>query len=255
MLQNSLNKLSGERPYDWVQLFFVPAWVLTGYVVSVVITSVLAISIAKLGIPLGLVNQAVYGLVISIVVYALTLMFVIGLPVLLKKQTVSRVLIGLTRLPSWKDILLAPAGFVIYFIASAVVMVLLAQFIPALNLNEAQDIIFKGLSEQYEFILAFLALVVIAPIAEEILFRGYLYGKLKRAVPTWVAMLMTSALFGLVHFQWNVSIDVFILSLVLCSLREVTGNISAGILLHMLKNGIAFYFLFINPLLSHTLGG
>jgi membrane protease YdiL (CAAX protease family) len=90
-------------------------------------------------------------------------------------------------------------------------------------------------------------LVVIAPFAEEILFRGYLYGKLRKSIPTWLAMVVTSALFGAIHAQWNVGVDVFVLSMVACSLREVTGGIWAGILLHMLKNGLAFYILFINP--------
>jgi hypothetical protein len=71
----------------------------------------------------------------------------------------------------------------------------------------------------------------------------------------WAAIIITSLLFGAVHGQWNVAIDVFVLSLVLCSLREVTGNIWAGVLLHMLKNGLAFYLLFINPSLLHTIGG
>jgi membrane protease YdiL (CAAX protease family) len=54
--------------------------------------------------------------------------------------------------------------------------------------------------------------------------------------------------FGAVHGQWNVAIDVFSLSLIMCGLREITGNIWAGALLHMLKNGLAFYILFINPM-------
>ncbi len=255
MLQNFLNKPVGQSSYPWSKLIIVPAWVLAGFVIASILTGLIIMACQKLGIPIGLMNQAIYGLIVSAVVYALTLVFVMGLPLLAKKSPVTRALIGLTRLPSWKDIGLAPAGFVIYFIVSAIVMMLVSNFIPGVNLNEVQDVGFKSLSAQYEFVLAFLALVVIAPIAEEVLFRGYLYGKLRQAVPTWAAILATSLLFGFVHLQWNVSIDVFILSLVLCSLREITGSITAGILVHMLKNGIAFYFLFINPSLLTTLGG
>jgi membrane protease YdiL (CAAX protease family) len=59
-------------------------------------------------------------------------------------------------------------------------------------------------------------------------------------------MVATSVLFGLIHGQWNVGVDVFVLSMVACSLREVTGSIWAGILLHMLKNALAFYIIFVN---------
>ncbi|RYZ49901.1 MAG: CPBP family intramembrane metalloprotease, partial [Sphingobacteriales bacterium] len=67
--------------------------------------------------------------------------------------------------------------------------------------------------------------------------------------------IVTSIVFGAIHGQWNVAVDVFALSLILCSLREITGSIWAGVLLHMLKNGIAFYFLFIGPVVAPGLGG
>ncbi|HET8884113.1 MAG TPA: CPBP family intramembrane glutamic endopeptidase, partial [Candidatus Saccharimonadales bacterium] len=137
------------------------------------------------------------------------------------------------------------------------------QFLPGFNAAEPQEVGFDNLNRQYEYLLAFATLVIIAPIAEEVLFRGYLYGKLRKSVPIWAAMIAVSLLFGALHMQWNdgflaglnVGIDVFVLSIVMCSLREVTGSIWAGILLHMLKNGLAFYFLFINPVLLNTIGG
>jgi membrane protease YdiL (CAAX protease family) len=53
----------------------------------------------------------------------------------------------------------------------------------------------------------------------------------------------------------NVALDVFILSIVMCGLREMTGSIWAGVVLHMMKNGLAFYLLFINTALLSTMGG
>jgi membrane protease YdiL (CAAX protease family) len=107
--------------------------------------------------------------------------------------------------------------------------------------------------------LAFVTLVVIAPLAEEVLFRGYLYGKLKQYIPIWLAVIVVSAIFGIFHLfgtdpiAWNLAVDTFALSVVLCVLRETTGNLWASVLLHMLKNGIAFYLLFINPAFLSTL--
>src|SRR5690606_3821612 len=114
---------------------------------------------------------------------------------------------------------------------------------------------FAQITTQAEYIIAFVSLVVVAPVAEEVLFRGYLLGKLRKYVPLWGAILITSVLFGIVHFQWNVGIDVFALSIVLCILRVVSRGLWAPIMLHMLKNGVAYYFLFINPTLLSTLGG
>lgn len=256
MLQNFLNKsVATPVPYKWSTLLLVPLWVLGGFAISAIMTKVLVESLVMIGVPLAGINQAIFSLVVSVIVYSLTLGFVLGLPYLIKKQPVTLSLLGLTRLPSWKDIGLAPLGFVIYFIATAIAMIAVGRLFPSLNLDEVQNVGFDKISENYQYILAFLTLVVIAPIAEEVLFRGYLYGKLRGAAPMWAAILATSILFGFVHFQWNVGIDVFVLSIVLCCLREVTGSIHAGILLHMMKNGIAFYFLFINPTLLTTLGG
>ena len=93
--------------------------------------------------------------------------------------------------------------------------------------------------------MAFISLVVIAPIAEEIIFRGWLYGKLRARLSLIPAVLLTSILFGAVHGQWNVGVNVFVMSIVMCLQREITGTVYSGIILHMLKNGIAFYLLYI----------
>ena len=85
------------------------------------------------------------------------------------------------------------------------------------------------------------------------IFRGWLYGKLREkmsesmseAASIVISSLLVSVLFGTIHMQWNVGLNVFALSLVMCGLREVTGTIYAGILLHMLKNGLAFYLLYV----------
>ena len=60
-----------------------------------------------------------------------------------------------------------------------------------------------------------------------------------------LAIILTSLLFAIMHRQWNVGLNVFALSVILCLFREITGTIYAGIIVHMLKNAIAFYLLYI----------
>lgn len=208
-----------------------------------------------LGVSFMGVNENVFSSVVSVIIYALTLLIVIGLPWWVRKYRTTKQDVGLARLMSWTDIGFAPAGFVIYFLATALVAYGVSVLIPGIDLNQVQNTGFTNISQYYEYVLAFITLIILAPVAEEVLFRGYLYGRLRKILPMWLAILITSALFGVVHGQWNVGIDVFILSVVLCSLREVTGSIWAGILLHMMKNGLAFYLLFINPSILHTIGG
>jgi membrane protease YdiL (CAAX protease family) len=229
------------------------AWVFVGFAAASVIMSGLVVILQNMGVSLVSINGTVLNFIFAALVYVLTLAIVIGLPWLVKKHRTTASDIGTTRWPSYMDILLSLAGIVIYFIISSILSNVIQYLVPSLDFNQAQETGFAGINQRYEYMLAFLTLVVIAPVAEEILFRGYLYGKLRKHVPVWAAALITSALFGAVHGQWNVAIDVFALSLVLCSLREVTGNIWAGMLVHMLKNSVAFYFLFINTSLLDTI--
>ena len=119
--------------------------------------------------------------------------------------------------------------------------------------NEAQDVGFNTFIFGFDRLLAFFTLVVVAPIAEEVIFRGWLYGKIRSKLSkevghltaAIVASLLVSLAFGAIHMQWNVGVNVFAMSLVACALREITGTIYAGIMLHMLKNGVAFYLLYV----------
>lgn len=231
-----------------------PAWVLASFVLVQVVLYLVTLGLHAVGVSFQGANENVLNAVFGGIVYVLTIAMVIGLPWLIKKYKTSREDVGLSRLPSWLDILLAPVGFIIYLIVSAI-FILIASQLSFINLDQVQDTGFSQLGQGYEYLVAFMMLVVLAPVAEEILFRGFLFGKLRKHVPIWVAILITSLLFAFVHGAVNVGIDVFALSIVLCLLRLVSGTIWPSILLHMLKNAIAFYLLFINPTLLTTLGG
>ena len=243
------------RRLDWRYIVGLPVWVAASFIGAnvIVVAGLLLLKITFKYTPVE--TDPVFNTVLAAVVYTLTLALVVGVPWLLRQRRTTTTDVGLQRLPRWMDILLAPAGAIIYLLLSALLITLLGMVFPQIDLQQAQDIGFRNLADYSQYLLAFLTLVVVAPLAEEILFRGYLYGKLRKHAPLWLAILITSGLFGLAHGQWNVAIDTFALSVVMCSLREVTGSIWAGVLLHMLKNGLAFYLLFINPSLLSTLGG
>ena len=163
----------------------------------------------------------------------------------------NRKVLGLWDWPTWTDIGLAPVGFIVYYVLAAVLVSLFSLF-PWFDVSEVQNVGFSYYVGGFDRVIAFITLVVVAPIAEEVIFRGWLYGKMREkiaaeysnVVSMIVSILLVSLLFGIVHFQWNVGVNVFALSIVLCGLREITGTIYAGILLHMLKNGVAFWLLF-----------
>lgn len=235
-------------------LVLLPIWMAVSLLAAVFGTKcLLTIFVITTGIKLESINSALLSAVVAAIIYVLTLVIIIGVPALIRHKRTSRADLGLTRLPTWTDIFITPAGFVVYIICSAVLLLVMTKLFPSIDAKQAQDVGFSQLTGRAEFILAFLTLVVVAPVAEEILFRGYLFGKLKKTAPIWVAILITSVIFGAAHGAWNLAIDTFALSVILCILRQITGSVWAPILLHMSKNAIAFYLLFINPSILTTL--
>ncbi|HUD05617.1 MAG TPA: CPBP family intramembrane glutamic endopeptidase [Candidatus Saccharimonadales bacterium] len=160
--------------------------------------------------------------------------------------------IGLVR-AKFKDITYALLGVVIYFPVYIIVVEALSALIPSFNVGQTQQIGFSQSATGLSLFLAFVSLVIIPPIAEEVMFRGFLYSGLKRNLPKIWAVLLTSLIFASPHLLesaqggilWIAGVDTFILSLVLIYLREKTGRLYASMGLHALKNFAAFASLFL----------
>lgn len=155
--------------------------------------------------------------------------------------------LGLVRasLPSYLWVLPAMGAYLsILLIGFKLVEVLF----PNIDLDQLQDIAFLSAQGNIEMLLAFVALIIIAPISEEITFRGFLFGGLKKKLGWIGAAVISSLVFALVHGQLNVAIDTFLLGLVLAWLYRKTKSIWPSIALHAIKNSIAFYLLFFSNL-------
>ena len=92
-----------------------------------------------------------------------------------------------------------------------------------------------------------LVAVVLAPVAEEVLFRGILYPTLKRTGHPLAALWITSLLFASIHLNLLAFVPLTFLALTLAWLYERTGNLLAPILTHVLFNGVNFTLLLLVP--------
>ncbi len=227
----------GWRTVLWVGLLCV--WVFCSVVVSQLLVGWVMVFL------LGSERffEPMWTAVYSALSYALALVLVLIAP-LTKWRASTRELLGLSETPTWTDIGLAPVGYIVATLLAAGLTWVFSQF-AWFNAGEVQDLGYNFYMSGGERAVAFIATVVIAPVVEEVIFRGWLYGRLRTRLSGLVATLAVSVLFGLVHLQWNVGVNVFALSVVLCGLREVTGTIWAGILAHMIKNGVAFYLVYV----------
>jgi membrane protease YdiL (CAAX protease family) len=85
--------------------------------------------------------------------------------------------------------------------------------------------------------LAFFA-VVLAPVAEEFIFRGVLFSLVKNLGYPKLAWIGVSLLFALIHGDAGIFAPLFFLALALTWLYEKTENLLASIITHALFNGV-----------------
>jgi uncharacterized protein len=91
--------------------------------------------------------------------------------------------------------------------------------------------------------------VFIAPIAEEIAFRGFLYPSLRPWTGRILAAILTSIPFALLHAQqvahaWGPLAMVFLVSMVLVAIRDRTSSVAASALVHACYNLSIFAVIF-----------
>ena len=80
--------------------------------------------------------------------------------------------------------------------------------------------------------------VIVAPISEELIFRGLILGKLKQYGNVF-ASIIVSLLFALIHGNLPQSIPTFIVSLFLCWVTLQSNSIIPAISIHMINNAVA----------------
>ncbi len=88
-------------------------------------------------------------------------------------------------------------------------------------------------------LVAFLAVVILIPAVEEILFRGLFYGALEKRLPAGGIIVATSLVFALCHFQMVFFIPLLCVGVLLGWARSKTGSIGLPILIHVLNNGLS----------------
>jgi len=94
-----------------------------------------------------------------------------------------------------------------------------------------------------DLVLRAAVIIVLAPLAEELVFRGLLFGRLEDAIGVVAAVLITAALFSVMHLQYRHTqlVLVFLDGLVFGVARASTGSVLLTALLHAVGNALAVY--------------
>ena len=170
----------------------------------------------------------------------------------MRRRWISFKYIGLKGKFLLKDAAYAVGGFLTYILIYLTVVSTLQYFIHGFNVSQKQELGVPNNAYGGDLWLLFVMLVILPPIAEEILFRGFIYSSLRPKMNKIVAALITSILFALPHLfesssglLWVAGCDTFILSMVLVYVREKTDKLWASMLIHGIKNFVAFASLYL----------
>ena len=126
------------------------------------------------------------------------------------------------------------AAFVLGMIAAAVSVMLFGDF-SAAAADEAEKLADSG--SVFTLIALAVLVVVGAPVAEELTFRGLLWsGLAKRRAAAWVCVLVTAAAFAAIHFEPKRVLVLFTIGVVLGLVRLYSGSVGASIIAHAVNN-------------------
>ncbi len=94
---------------------------------------------------------------------------------------------------------------------------------------------------QNKLVLVILLEAVVAPVLEELLFRRVMFGLFRRLLPVYVAALITSVIFGVLHFNLPQGIYGFVFSMLLCEVMLRYRTWIAPLIVHAAANALALF--------------
>jgi len=188
----------------------------------------------------------------SIITYLLSILFLTGTVLLLGVRRGRVSLAGMGFVPPtwrwrwlWQALALSAALIPLRAILGVVVVLLTENGIE--NLAARQELILP--SEGFSWITFAITLVgagIIAPISEELYFRGLLHGWFQSRFRFWPRVLLSSALFGLAHFDSPAVVaSSFMLGVANAITYERTKSLWFPIVMHVITNGTAVILLYV----------
>lgn len=203
-------------------------------------------------------NQIIDWISDSVLIQSVTLLLVtiIGMSLinwLLKLTGTNWAAIGFKKF-ELKDVGRAIIGYGWYFLLFFIIMTLISQFVVGVDLDQQQQLGFdRESSGALVLLLTGFSLVILPAIYEEVLMRGVLFTGIRSRLSFVATAIIVSIIFAAAHLEWGsgsalnwaAAIDTGILSLVLVYLREKSQSLWPAIILHGIKNLIAFTLVFV----------
>ncbi len=97
-------------------------------------------------------------------------------------------------------------------------------------------------NSHYHWLSVLLSSVVLAPVFEELIFRGLLLKALTRQTSFHMAAPITAILFALIHWSWPGFISLMLVGMIYAYLTRLSGSVIPAILAHATHNLITYLF-------------
>jgi uncharacterized protein len=151
-------------------------------------------------------------------------------------------LFGLQHL-HWRSLAVTAGVFTLIILisvnmVSAISNSWLQNFWPVLEPQETVKAFQQSDGIGFKILVIFMA-VLIAPLAEEILFRGFVYGVLKRYTDAPFAALSSSLMFAIIHLHVGSLLPLWMLAVIFCLAYEITGCLLVPMMLHATFNAVS----------------
>jgi len=148
--------------------------------------------------------------------------------------------LGLKWPQGWQVLFIAPgAVFAMWLFFGGLQITGFMKWIESFGVEAVQDTV-KLLQESNDPMilgLMIVAAVLVAPICEEIVFRGYFYAASKKFVGPWAAGACSALVFAAAHGSLAALLPLFVFGCLLALIYEKTGSIWAPIAVHFCFNG------------------
>lgn len=239
-MENQENYIPNNKPrrlWTWVDMLLIGLSIIALILLGVWVFSVLSQPVPgeQPGITLGyivaLTSLEVFAILISVYIFGI-----------------------LRNNLHWTDVGFIPSTFRWLAWAAATALI----FIPIIGLIALAIQVALGLpteNPQLEFLVPIdiswfggLVMVILGglfvPIAEEVLFRGVLYRWMRQFSSPWVAIPVSSALFGLLHGDIAVAGATFVMGIILAWFYERSHSLWPSIVIHAVNNGLKLALLY-----------
>lgn len=159
------------------------------------------------------------------------------------KYSLSFADMGFKKVSPWlviKTVLLCYGFYLVVSVGIAVLLSITGLDLPGFHEQESYLPLFGY--DAFGLSIAFIIVAILAPLLEELFFRGFIFRTFKKTWPAWLASILTAVVFSLVHFQLQTFLPLFFLGLILNHAYHKTGSLWTSVAFHSLNNTIAFAF-------------